>query len=148
MGKYCQHVLSAFSASANRPEVFCQIYFFCVNDTSYCLMLHELYQFTVNLTCSESAGSVGDSSFIDNRFCDFLFNTNLAEKQSASSDTSNYGHLPHFRKLSVFEFAVTLQSRSIINYFCLSRATVTFPVCVCALVCECVTDRTPWILFC
>lgn len=100
-------------------------------------MLHELYQFTVNLTCSESAGSVGDSSFFDNRFCDFLFNTNLAKKQSANSDTSSYGHLPHFRELSVFEFAVTLQGGNIINYFYLSWASITFPTCVCVRVCEC-----------
>lgn len=140
MGKYCQHVLIAFSASANRPEVICQIYiFFFVNDTSYCLILHELYQFTVNLTCSENVGSVVDSSFFDNRFCDFLFNTNLAEKQSASSETSSYGHLPQFRKLSVFEFDTARWN--IINYFYLSWASVTFPVCVCARTCVWVSVR-------
>lgn len=73
-----------------------------VNDTSYCLILHELYQFTANLTCSESViGSIGDSVLFNNRFCDSPFNPNLAEKQTANSETSSYGHLPCFKELSV-----------------------------------------------
>lgn len=130
MGKYCQHVLIAFPASANRPEVICQFFFFFFG--KWHLILPDV-AWAVSIYCEPHLlweCWLYDSSFFDNRFCDFLFYTNLAEKQSASGETSSCGYLPHFRKLSVFEFAATLQGGNI-KYFYLSWASITFPVCTC-----------------
>lgn len=106
--QYCKWVNIAnmywllFLLQPANPKLFAKYSGVFVNDTSYCLMLHELYQFTVNLTCSESViCSTEDSAPFNNRFCNFPFNPNLAEKQTANSETSSYGYLPCFRELSI-----------------------------------------------